>query len=175
MIGSDLPAGESGEIVIRGPNVMLGYWNRPEETAEAIRDGWFRTGDIGRKDDNGYFFLEDRLKDMVNVGGMKVFPAEVENVLLQYPGVADVAVFGVSNQLFGERVIASVVLKSEQLIALRRCGLSAVRESPATRFPMRLKSSMPFHEIPRKSSEARAARSILSKNRRDRPGPRGLP
>ena len=77
----DCPPGSLGEIVIRGPNVMLGYWNRPEETAAAISDGWFFSGDIGRTDDLGYFYIVDRVKDMISLGGMKVFPAEVERVL----------------------------------------------------------------------------------------------
>ncbi len=79
--GEDLPAGEVGQIAIRGPNVMLGYWNRSEETQEAVRDGWFHSGDVGMRDEEGYFYLLDRVKDMVNVGGLKVYPAEVEDVL----------------------------------------------------------------------------------------------
>src|SRR5260370_36967274 len=100
--GHFLPTGEAGEIVVRGPNVMLGYWNRPRETAEAIRDGWFHTGDIGRMDAEGYFFLEDRLKDMIIVGGSNVYPAEVENVLHQHPAVAEAAVYGVPDPVLGE-------------------------------------------------------------------------
>jgi len=108
--GEETAPGETGEIVVRGPNVMLGYWNRPEETRAAIRDGWFHTGDIGRVDADGYFFVEDRLKDMVNVGGLKVYPAEVENVIHTHPAVVDVAVFGAADPLMGERVVAHVVL-----------------------------------------------------------------
>ena len=104
-----LPAGERGEIVIRGPNVMLGYWNRPSETAEVMQDGWFHTGDIGRTDVDGYFFIEDRIKDMVIIGGSNVYPAEIENVLHQHPAVADAAVFGVPAPVLGERVWAAVV------------------------------------------------------------------
>ena len=105
-----LPAGERGEIVIRGPNVMLGYWNRPNETAEVMQDGWFHTGDIGRTDVDGYFYIEDRIKDMVIIGGSNVYPAEIENVLSQHPAVADAAVFGVPAPVLGERVWAAVVL-----------------------------------------------------------------
>ena len=105
-----LPAGERGEIVIRGPNVMLGYWNRPAETAEVMQDGWFHTGDIGRTDADGYFYIEDRIKDMVIIGGSNVYPAEIENVLSQHPAVADAAVFGVPAPVLGERVWAAVVL-----------------------------------------------------------------
>lgn len=110
--GEELPPGAPGEIVVRGPNVMLGYWRRPEETAEAMRGGWFHTGDVGRMDDEGYFFVEDRVKDMVNVGGMKVYPAEVENVLYGHPKVAEAAVYGVPDPVMGERVCADIVARS---------------------------------------------------------------
>ena len=103
-----LPA-TPGEIAIRGPNVMLGYWNRPEETAAAIRDGWFYSGDIGEVDERGYFYIVDRLKDMIVVGGLKVFPAEVERVLLDHAAVAEAAVVGRSDEVLGEKVVAFVV------------------------------------------------------------------
>jgi long-chain acyl-CoA synthetase len=111
--GHELPAGETGEILIRGPNVMLGYWNRPQETADTVRDGWLRTGDLGSMDGDGYFYIVDRLKDMINVGGLKAFPAEVEQALCQYPGVSEAAVFGVPDPISGERVCARVVLQPE--------------------------------------------------------------
>ena len=102
--------GELGEIAIRGPNVMLGYWNRPEETTQSIKDGWFHSGDIGRIDGQGFFYLVDRLKDMISVGGLKVYPAEVENTLLDHPAVSQVAVVGKPDEVFGEKVVAFVVL-----------------------------------------------------------------
>ncbi len=107
--GRPCPPNTPGEIVVRGPNIMLGYWNRPEETAEAIRDGWFHSGDIGKMDDDGYFYIVDRVKDMISIGGMKVFPAEVERVLLDHPAVAEAAVVGFEDAVFGERVVAFVV------------------------------------------------------------------
>ncbi len=110
--GNECPPGELGEIAIRGPNVMLGYWNRPDATAEAIRDGWFHSGDIGRRDDCGFFYIVDRLKDMISVGGLKVYPAEVERVLRELDGVADAAVVGVPDKLLGEQVVAFVILGS---------------------------------------------------------------
>jgi long-chain acyl-CoA synthetase len=110
--GRDLGAYTPGEVLIRGPNVMLGYWQRPVETAEALRGGWFHSGDIGYQDDEGYFFLVDRLKDMINVGGLKVYPAEVENVLYRHPGVGECAVYGVPDPLLGERVKAHIVPKA---------------------------------------------------------------
>ncbi len=107
--GEDCAPGELGEIAIRGPNVMLGYWNRPEESAAALRDGWFLSGDIGRQDEDGFFYLVDRVKDMISIGGMKVFPAEVERLLQDHPGIAEVAVVGVPDPIFGEQVVACVV------------------------------------------------------------------
>lgn len=115
--GQPVPPGERGEIAIRGPNVMLGYWNRPEETAAVLRDGWFRSGDIGIMDEEGYFYVVDRLKDMINVGGLKVYPVEVENVLYQHPAVAEAAVYGIPDALMGERVKASLVLKANQMVS----------------------------------------------------------
>jgi long-chain acyl-CoA synthetase len=112
--GRELSTGQLGEIVIRGPNVMLGYWNQPDATARAIRDGWLHTGDIGKMDDDGYFYIMDRVKDMINVAGMKVYPIEVENVIYQHPSVAEVAVYGVPDPITEEQVMASIVLKGGQ-------------------------------------------------------------
>jgi long-chain acyl-CoA synthetase len=109
--GRELGPGEAGEIVVRGPNVMLGYWGRPDETAEAVRDGWLHTGDVGRRDAEGYFYVEDRLKDVIDVGGCNVYPAEVENVLHRHPAVAEAAVYGVPAAVLGEQVQAHVVLR----------------------------------------------------------------
>jgi len=111
--GDECSVGELGEIAIRGPNVMLGYWNRDEDTAKAIRNGWFHSGDIGRQDENGYFFIVDRVKDMISVGGQKVFPAEVERVLLHDTAVAQIAVVGLPDEVFGEQVVAFVVAAKE--------------------------------------------------------------
>lgn len=107
--GTPCTPGELGEIAIRGPNVMLGYWNRPEDTAAAIRNGWFHSGDLGRMDDDGYFYIVDRLKDMISIGGVKVFPAEVERVLLDHPVVREAAVVGFPDEILGEKVVAFVV------------------------------------------------------------------
>jgi acyl-CoA synthetase (AMP-forming)/AMP-acid ligase II len=108
--GNELPPGEIGEIEIRGPIVMAGYWNRPEATAETIRpDGWLRTGDAGYRDEEGFFFVHDRVKDMIVSGGENVYPAEVENAILGCPGVADAAVIGVPDDKWGEAVKAIVV------------------------------------------------------------------
>jgi long-chain acyl-CoA synthetase len=109
--GQELPPGEIGEIAIKGSNVMLGYWNRPLETAKVLKNGWFHTGDLGSMDEDGYFYIVDRLKDTINVSGFKVYPAEVENVLYQHPAVAEVAVYGIPDPLKGETVNANIVLK----------------------------------------------------------------
>lgn len=111
--GEVCPPGELGEITIRGPNVMLGYWNREDDTAAAIRDEWFHSGDIGRLDENGYFYIVDRVKDMIVVGGLKVYPAEVERVLHDHPAVAQSAVVGLADEVFGEQVVAFVVAPSD--------------------------------------------------------------
>lgn len=109
--GNEVPLGEIGELIIRGPNVMLGYWNRPEATAKAIKNGWFHSGDMGWMDEDGYFYIADRLKDMINLSGFKVYPSEVERVFYQHPAVAEVAVYGVPHPMRGEMVKASVRLK----------------------------------------------------------------
>jgi long-chain acyl-CoA synthetase len=110
--GADLPVGEVGEIVIRGPNVMKGYWQRPEATAEAIRDGWFHSGDLARMDEDGDFFIVDRKKDLIIRGGYNVYPREVEEVLYEHPAVAEAAVVAVPHKELGEEVGAAVALKA---------------------------------------------------------------
>jgi long-chain acyl-CoA synthetase len=114
--GKEVAPGVVGELVIRGPNVMLGYWNRPVETAQVLKNGWFHTGDLGWMDEDGYFYIVDRLKDMINVSGFKVYPNEVERVLATHPAVAEVAVYGVPDPVKGEIVKANILLKSGQLL-----------------------------------------------------------
>jgi long-chain acyl-CoA synthetase len=112
--GKDVAVGDVGEIVIRGHNVMKGYWGRPDATAEATLDGWFRSGDLARIDDDGYFYIVDRLKEMIVRGGYKVYPREVEEVLYEHPAVAEAAVIGVPDASLGEEVGAAVVLRPGQ-------------------------------------------------------------
>ncbi len=109
--GRDVPAGEVGEIAIRGENVMTGYWERPEETAKAIPDGWFRSGDLARLDEDGYYFIVDRKKEMIIRGGYNVYPREIEEALYEHPAVAEVACVGISHPELGEEVAAAVALK----------------------------------------------------------------
>ena len=108
--GNEVPIGEIGEIVVRGEVVMAGYWNNPEATAEAIRDGWLYTGDMGTFDDNGYLTLRDRSKDLIISGGMNIYPREVEEVLLRHEGVKAVAVVGKPDPEWGEAIVAFVVV-----------------------------------------------------------------
>jgi long-chain acyl-CoA synthetase len=121
--GREVPRGTVGEIVGRGDNVMLGYWNRPVETAEALRNGWMHTRDAGFMDEDGFVTITDRLKDMIVTGAENVYSIEVENAVLQHPAVMDCAVIGVPDEKWGERVHAVLVLKSDATIDLD--GLAA--------------------------------------------------
>ncbi len=112
--GADVAPGAVGEIVVRGDNVMHGYWKMPDETAEALRDGWLHTGDLATVDDAGYIFIVDRSKDMIISGGENIYPREIEQVLLTHPAVADAAVIGVPDEVWGEAVKALVVPKEGQ-------------------------------------------------------------
>jgi long-chain acyl-CoA synthetase len=107
--GQELPPGETGEVVVRGPNIMPGYWNKPAETAAVLRDGWYRSGDLGFMDAQGHLFLVDRAKDMIISGGENVYSTEVEEVLYLHPAVLEAAVFGVPDAKWGEAVHAVVV------------------------------------------------------------------
>jgi long-chain acyl-CoA synthetase len=109
--GGAVEEGAAGEVLVRGPNVMLGYWRRPDLTRDAMRGGWLRTGDLGRMDERGYLVLEDRLREVVNVAGFKVFPAQVDRVLHLHPRVAEAAAYGTPDGHGGERVEAAVVLR----------------------------------------------------------------
>lgn len=128
--GREMATGQSGEIVARGGNVMTGYWNNAEGSARAFRDGYLRTGDVGYRDAEGFFFIRDRIKDMIVTGGENVYSGEVEAVLLEHPAVREAAVFGVPDREWGELVAASVVLHSgqtvsaDELIAFGRCTLA---------------------------------------------------
>ncbi len=120
--GAEVGVGEVGELVLRGPTVFAGYWQRPEETAAVFSQGWFHSGDLGRRDAEGFVTLVDRLKDMIITGGENVYPVEVEQVLHRHPGVEDVAVIGVGDAQWGETVVAVVVgdVEPDELIAFAR-------------------------------------------------------
>jgi long-chain acyl-CoA synthetase len=109
--GNEVPQGEVGEIVIKGHNVMKGYWNRPDATEEAIKGGWFHTGDMAKVDEDGYFYIVDRKKELIIRGGYNVYPREIEEVLYEHPAVMEAAVIGVEDANMGEEVGAAVVIK----------------------------------------------------------------
>jgi long-chain acyl-CoA synthetase len=110
--GNEVPTGSPGEVQIKGPNVMKGYWNLPEATAQSINDGWFSTGDIAVVDEDGYYWIVDRKKDLIIRGGYNVYPREIEEVIHEHPAVAQVAVIGIAHDSLGEEVGAAVVLKA---------------------------------------------------------------
>lgn len=124
--GEMLPPGETGEVCVRGANVMLGYWNQPEATAGTLRQGWLLTGDIGHADEDGYYYITDRKKDMLLVNGINVYPREVEEVLYKYPGVKEAAVIGVPDARRGEQPLAFIAseegmeLDEERLLEFAR-------------------------------------------------------
>ncbi len=146
--GEVLPPGQEGELEVHGPQVMLGYWNRPAETAEAIRDGWLRTGDIARMDGDGYFYVVDRRKDMIDASGFKVFPREVEEVLLMHPAVREAVVAGVPDAYRGETVKAFVVLRpgepasAEDIVDFCRLHLAAFKVPRKVEFRNELPKSL---------------------------------
>ena len=115
--GAEVKAGEAGELIARGINVMRGYWNNPKKTAQAFLDGWFRTGDVGRQDADGFFYILDRLKDMIVTGGENVYSGEVEAVIYEHPAVLEAAVFGIPDQKWGELVAACVVLRPGKVLS----------------------------------------------------------
>ncbi|MEP3478475.1 MAG: AMP-binding protein [Fuerstiella sp.] len=164
--GEDCPPGKLGEIVVRGPNVMLGYWNRQEDTDLAIRDGWFHSGDIGKMDEQAFFYIVDRVKDMIAVGGLKVFPAEVERVLLDHSAIREVAVVGIADDVFGEQVVAYLVLNADSANA---DSASSVLESIRQYAKQKLANYkvpriiVPITELPRNPSG-----KVLKRELRDR-------
>jgi long-chain acyl-CoA synthetase len=146
--GEPLPSGEDGELEVRGPQVMLGYWNRPEETDEVLHDGWLRTGDVGHMDSEGYFYVVDRRKDMIDASGFKVLPREVEEVVLMHPKVREAVVAGVPDAYRGETVKAFVVLRAgeasseEEIVEFCRLHLAAFKVPRKVEFRAELPKSM---------------------------------
>ena len=150
-----LPAGERGEIVCRGPQTMAYYWDKPEETAKAFRSGWLHTGDIGVMDEDGFFYIVDRKNDMLISGGYNVYPREVEDVLMGYPGVSEVAVVGLPDETWGDRVVAVVAgaatLDCDALMEFARANLSGVK---------RPKQILIWPELPKSGANKILRRSV---------------
>ena len=115
--GADVAPGQPGELIVRGPQVMQGYWQQPDETAKVLQDGWLHTGDVATMDEDGYFYIVDRKKDMILVSGFNVYPNEVEAVLAEHPGIAEVCVLGTPDPLCGEAVVAFIVPRDRSLTA----------------------------------------------------------
>jgi long-chain acyl-CoA synthetase len=144
---NELPLGQWGEICIKGPGVMQGYWNKPEETRQALRGGWLHSGDIGMLDDEGYVFIVDRVKDMINVSGFKVWPAEVEQFLYKHPAIQEVAVYGRPHAEKGEMVVAAIVLREgartsgEEIVAYCRSHMAAYKAPAQVDFVAELPKS----------------------------------
>ncbi|RYC11468.1 long-chain-fatty-acid--CoA ligase [Nocardioides zhouii] len=132
---NDVAQGEVGEIVIKGENVMKGYWGREEDTAEAIKDGWFHTGDLAKVDEDGYFFIVDRKKDLIIRGGYNVYPREVEEALYEHGSVAEVAVIGIPDDDLGEEVGAAVALKSGEDVSVEDLRAFAKEQLAAYKYP----------------------------------------
>ncbi|MCC6619285.1 MAG: long-chain fatty acid--CoA ligase [Chloroflexi bacterium] len=146
--GAAMPVGEVGELVVRGPQVMSGYWEQPDETAVTIRDGWLHTGDMAQMSDDGFFTIVDRAKDLVIVGGLNVYPREVEEVLMSHPAVRDAAVIGVPEERHGELPYAFVVLApgavatADELIAHCRANLARYKVPSGVEFRDELPKTM---------------------------------
>jgi long-chain acyl-CoA synthetase len=135
---NEVPPGEVGEIVIRGHNIMKGYLGRPDATAEAIRDGWFHSGDLGRVDEDGFFFIVDRKKDLIIRGGYNVYPREVEEVLYEHPAVREAAVIAVPDEEWGEEVGAAVVLKEGEHVDAEALRAFVKDQVASYKYPRRL-------------------------------------
>ncbi len=136
--GNDVPAGEPGEIAMRGPFVMTGYWNRDDATRDTIRDGWFHTGDMATVDDDGYFFIVDRKKELIIRGGYNVYPREIEEVLYEHPAVREAAVVGVPHADLGEEVGAAVALKDDAEATADELRAFAKERVAAYKYPRRV-------------------------------------
>ena len=148
--GQELGIGRPGELVARGANVMRGYWNNPEETARAFRDGLFRTGDVGYQDAEGYIYILDRLKDMIVTGGENVYSGEVEAVLYEHPAILEVAVFGIPDAKWGELVMACIVLKPGATLSAEEVIAHCQRALATYKIPRRVEFSP--RELPKTAS-----------------------
>jgi long-chain acyl-CoA synthetase len=156
--GKEVEAGRPGELVARGANVMRGYWNNSQETGRAFRDGMFRTGDVGCRDADGYFYILDRSKDMIVTGGENVYSGEVEAVIYEHPAILEAAVFGIPDQQWGELVMACVVLKPGKTLSADELIAHCRRSLANYKVPRRVEFSQT--ELP-KSGSGKILKRIL--------------
>jgi long-chain acyl-CoA synthetase len=162
----EMPVGEPGELILKGPQVMRGYWQMPEETANTLRDGWLYTGDIARMDDDGYLYIVDRKKEVINASGFKVYPREVEEVLYEHPEVVEGVAVGVPDEYRGETVKIFVVkkegssLKEEDLIAHCKDNLA----------PYKVPQLVEFREELPKSAVGKLLKRVLADEERKKAG-----
>jgi long-chain acyl-CoA synthetase len=148
--GEDVPVGEIGEIVGRGPTLMTEYYKRPDLTAEALKDGWLYTGDLGYIDDNDFLYLVDRKKDMIISGGVNVYPKDIEEVVIQHPAVQEVAVFGIPDTKWGESSVAAVTLRQPNMVTSEEL-MKWVNERVGAKF-QRVHQVLILDEFPRSIS-----------------------
>lgn len=152
---SELPLGKMGEVVVRGDIVMKGYWNKPDDTAETLRNGWLHTGDLGMMDDEGYIYIMDRKKDMIISGGINIYPREVEEVMLRHPAIHEVAVIGVPDPIWGESIKAIVVLRDgvkateEEIIGFCKDNIASFKKPKSVEFVDSLPKSA-YGKIPKR-------------------------
>ena len=162
----EMPVGESGELIVAGPQVMKGYWNMPDETADTLRDGWLYTGDIGVMDENGYFYIVDRKKDMIVAGGYNVYPREIEEVLFEHPDVSEAVAIGLPDEYRGETVKAFVV-KKQDTDATEEDLISFCKERLA---PYKTPKSIEFRDELPKSTVGKLLRRVLADEEKEKMG-----
>jgi long-chain acyl-CoA synthetase len=162
----EMPFGEPGELIVKGPQVMQGYWKMPEETAKTLRDGWLHTGDIARMDEQGYLYIVDRKKDVINASGFKVYPREVEEVLYQHPDVVEAVAVGVPDEYRGETVKAFVVRKQGSYVTEQDL-VSHCKEDLA---PYKVPKLVEFRDELPKSAVGKLLRRVLADEEREKAG-----
>jgi len=161
----DMPIGEPGELILRGPTIMKGYWNKPEETAQVLRDGWLYTGDIATMDEEGYFYIVDRKKDMIIAGGYNIYPREIEEVLYEHPKVLEAVAVGVPDPYRGETVKVFIVLRpgesatEDEIIAFCRERLAAYKVPRLVEFRSELPKTLVGKILRRALREEELARA----------------
>jgi long-chain acyl-CoA synthetase len=157
--GADLFTGQEGELVLRGPQIMKGYWGKPEATETALAGGWFHTGDVVRMDEEGYFFIVDRVKDMINSGGYKVWPREVEEILYTHPKVRMAMVFGISDDYYGETVKACIVPKDEAKETITKDEITAFCKKKMASY--KVPKHIEFHDSLPISAQGKMLRRLM--------------